>query len=32
MAIVEEPIKQVKILKNYIDGEWIESKGEFKES
>jgi malonate-semialdehyde dehydrogenase (acetylating)/methylmalonate-semialdehyde dehydrogenase len=26
MAILEEPIKEVRTLKNYIDGEWIESK------
>jgi len=28
MALLEEPIKEVKTLKNYIDGEWVESKGE----
>ncbi|MFX0197765.1 MAG: CoA-acylating methylmalonate-semialdehyde dehydrogenase [Candidatus Hodarchaeota archaeon] len=28
MAILEEPIKETLILKNYIDGEWIESEGE----
>jgi len=28
MALLEEPIKEVKVLKNYIDGEWVESKGE----
>jgi len=28
MAFLEEPIKEVKTLKNYIDGEWVESKGE----
>jgi malonate-semialdehyde dehydrogenase (acetylating) / methylmalonate-semialdehyde dehydrogenase len=26
MAILEEPIKEVKTLNNYIDGEWVESK------
>ncbi|PIW12298.1 MAG: malonate-semialdehyde dehydrogenase, partial [Candidatus Infernicultor aquiphilus] len=26
MLILEEPIKEVKVLKNYIDGEWIEPK------
>jgi len=26
MAILEEPIKEVKTLKNFINGEWIESK------
>jgi len=31
MAILEESIKEVKILKNYIDGEWVESKGELKD-
>ncbi len=24
--ILEEPIKGVPLLKNYIDGEWVESK------
>jgi malonate-semialdehyde dehydrogenase (acetylating) / methylmalonate-semialdehyde dehydrogenase len=28
MAFLEEPIKKVKTLKNYIGGEWVESKGE----
>ncbi|HTY81402.1 MAG TPA: CoA-acylating methylmalonate-semialdehyde dehydrogenase [Dehalococcoidales bacterium] len=28
MALLDEPIKQVKTLKNYIGGEWVESKGE----
>lgn len=28
MALLEEPIKGVPLLKNYIDGEWVESKGE----
>ena len=27
MAMLEEPIKGVKIVKNYINGEWVESKG-----
>ena len=26
MAVLEEPIKEVKTLKNYIAGEWVESK------
>ena len=26
MAILEEPIKEVLELKNYINGEWVESK------
>src|SRR4030042_232683 len=28
MAFLEEPIKSVKTIKNYIGGEWVESKGE----
>jgi malonate-semialdehyde dehydrogenase (acetylating)/methylmalonate-semialdehyde dehydrogenase len=28
MAVLEEPIKGVPLVKNYIDGEWVESKGE----
>jgi malonate-semialdehyde dehydrogenase (acetylating)/methylmalonate-semialdehyde dehydrogenase len=28
MALLEEPIKEVRTLKNYIGGEWVESKGE----
>ncbi len=28
MAILEGPIKEVLILKNYINGEWVESKSE----
>ncbi|RLB01537.1 MAG: methylmalonate-semialdehyde dehydrogenase (CoA acylating) [Deltaproteobacteria bacterium] len=28
MAVLEEPIKEVKVLKNFIGGEWIESKGQ----
>jgi len=28
MAILEEPVKGVKIVKNYINGEWVDSKGE----
>ena len=27
MAFLEEPIKGIKIVKNYINGEWVESKG-----
>jgi malonate-semialdehyde dehydrogenase (acetylating)/methylmalonate-semialdehyde dehydrogenase len=27
MATLEEPIKSVKIVKNYVNGEWLESKG-----
>jgi malonate-semialdehyde dehydrogenase (acetylating)/methylmalonate-semialdehyde dehydrogenase len=28
MAILEEPIKEILTVKNYIGGEWVESKGE----
>lgn len=28
MAVLEEPIKGVPTAMNYIDGEWVESKGE----
>ena len=28
MAILEEPIKGIPMIKNYIDGEWVESQGE----
>jgi malonate-semialdehyde dehydrogenase (acetylating)/methylmalonate-semialdehyde dehydrogenase len=28
MALLEEPIQEIKEIKNYIDGEWVESKGE----
>ncbi|MFC1941796.1 CoA-acylating methylmalonate-semialdehyde dehydrogenase [Chloroflexota bacterium] len=28
MALLEEPISGVKIIKNYVNGEWLESKGE----
>jgi len=31
MAILEEPIKGVPVVKNYINGEWVESKGELKD-
>ena len=31
MAILEEPIKEVLKLKNYINGEWVESEGEVKD-
>jgi malonate-semialdehyde dehydrogenase (acetylating)/methylmalonate-semialdehyde dehydrogenase len=27
MTILEEPIKSLKIVKNYINGEWVDSKG-----
>ena len=29
--ILEEPIKEVTLLKNFINGEWVESKGEVKD-
>jgi len=28
MAVLEEPIKGVPLVKNFINGEWVESKGE----
>jgi malonate-semialdehyde dehydrogenase (acetylating)/methylmalonate-semialdehyde dehydrogenase len=28
MAMLEEPIKGVKIVKNFVNGEWTDSKGE----
>lgn len=28
MALLEEPIKDLQVIKNYINGEWVESKGE----
>ncbi len=28
MALLQEPIRDVKVLKNFIGGEWVESKGE----
>jgi malonate-semialdehyde dehydrogenase (acetylating)/methylmalonate-semialdehyde dehydrogenase len=31
MAVLEEPIKGVPLVKNYINGEWVESKGEIKD-
>lgn len=27
MALLEEPIKEVRTIKNYVNGEWMESKG-----
>ncbi len=29
MAILEEPIKETYVVKNYVDGEWVESQGEY---
>lgn len=31
MAVLEEPIKETLKIKNYIDGEWVESAGEVKD-
>ncbi len=31
MALLEEPIKEARRLKNFIGGEWVESKGEIKD-
>ena len=31
MAILEEPIKEVLQLQNYVDGEWVDSEGETKD-
>jgi malonate-semialdehyde dehydrogenase (acetylating)/methylmalonate-semialdehyde dehydrogenase len=31
MAILEEPIKEVLLIKNFIAGEWVESKGEIRD-
>jgi len=31
MAILEEPIKGVPLVKNFINGEWVESKGEIRD-
>ncbi|HUW44555.1 MAG TPA: aldehyde dehydrogenase family protein, partial [Dehalococcoidia bacterium] len=31
MAILEEPIKGIVEVKNYIDGEWVESEGEIQD-
>jgi len=28
VAILEEPIKGMPLVRNYIDGDWVESKGE----
>lgn len=31
MVLLDEPIKEVKTLKNYIGGEWVESEGEVRD-
>ncbi len=31
MALLEEPIKEVATVKNFINGEWVESKGEIRD-
>ena len=28
MSILEEPIKEIRTIKNYIDGEWVKSQGD----
>jgi malonate-semialdehyde dehydrogenase (acetylating)/methylmalonate-semialdehyde dehydrogenase len=28
MAILEEPIKDIKVVRNFIDGEWVDSSGD----
>ncbi len=31
MAVLEEPIKEPMVLKNFLGGKWIESKGELQD-
>ena len=31
MALLEEPIKEVRTLRNFVGGEWVESKGEIRD-
>lgn len=31
MAILEEPIQDVQLVRNYIDGEWVKSRGEIRD-
>jgi malonate-semialdehyde dehydrogenase (acetylating)/methylmalonate-semialdehyde dehydrogenase len=31
MALLEEPIKEVKTIKNFVAGEWLESRGEIRD-
>jgi len=31
VALLEEPIRQIRVVKNYINGEWVESKGEVRD-
>ena len=31
MAVLEEPIKEAILLKNYVGGKWVESKGELRD-
>ena len=31
MAVLDEPLKEAQVLKNYVDDEWVESKGELKD-
>src|SRR3989304_3279258 len=28
MALLEEPIREVKLIRNYVNGEWVESRGQ----
>ncbi|MFH1140538.1 MAG: aldehyde dehydrogenase family protein, partial [Chloroflexota bacterium] len=31
MALLEDPIKGCPVIKNYIGGEWVESRGELRD-
>jgi len=31
VAVLEEPVREVQLVRNYIDGEWVESAGEMRE-
>ena len=31
MALLEEPVKEVRLVKNFINGEWVESEGELRD-
>ena len=31
MAVLQEPIKEPLEIKNFIDGEWVDSEGEYKD-
>jgi len=30
VAVLEEPIREVQVVRNYVDGEWVESAGEMR--